>query len=273
MTKILLTGGDSFIAESLCSYLISQNHEISKPARQNLDVTNSSQLKDYLSWFKPDYVVHTAVSGDGSNKDTRQDFRNNILMTLNLLDNKDLYKKIILLDSGASFDRGTDIFNRKEADYHSIPEDKYGSAKYFQTKLFQKNPQAINLRIFNVFGPLEKDSRFIKTTIRKCLNNEDVHIWADQFFSFFSIQDFSTLITHLINNPPKTYFDLNCCYPDYFKLSHVANMIKKLTKSKSKIFIDKESELNYNGNGDKLYSMELNLLGMERSLREIINVG
>ena len=42
----------------------------------------------------------------------------------------------------------------------------------------------LNIRLFGVFGEKEKDDRFFKTVIRKCLTNSDIDMFQDKLFDF-----------------------------------------------------------------------------------------
>ena len=208
------------------------------------------------------------MAGNGKKNDKIEYFYDNLLMVENLLKLSDRYKKLILFDSGASFDREFDIFNRKEEDFRTVPIDFYGLSKYINTKRVENNHKIINLRLFNVFGPKERNFRFIKTCIQKCIKNEEIHIWEDMFFSFFYIEDSFIIINHLIQFPPINYYELNCVYQDFLKLSDIANLIKFITSSKSDIIVDKISDINYHGNGDKLNNLGLKFKGLDIGIKE-----
>lgn len=271
MSNILITGGNSFFATYLYPILL-KDHNVCCPFRRDLDVTNFTQLQSFLNSYKFDYVIHTAVCGNGKNTDKQEFLYNNLLMLENLLSLQSKYSKLFIFDSGASFDRRFDIFNRKENDFRSVPVDFYGLAKYINTKRVENNNKVVNLRIFNVFSPQEKEFRFIKTCIQKCLKNELIDIFDDIFFSFFYIDDLFTIINNLIKNPPASYFELNCVYPEYYRLSHTAELIKRITSSKSNIVINKTDGINYNGNGDKLYSLGLKLKGFTTGIEECCKI-
>ena len=75
----------------------------------------------------------------------------NALMLENLLRFSDHFKMILNFDSGAIYDRSTDIFNRKEDELLTIPTDYYGFSKYLIYKRSMSYDHFFNLRIFNIF--------------------------------------------------------------------------------------------------------------------------
>lgn len=269
MSKILITGGSGYIAEFLRIKLLDAKHNVCAQFHKDLDITNYNQIKGLLENGQFDYVIHTAIQGNGKKDDKINYFYNNLLMVENLLSLSNKYSKLILFDSGAAFDRRYNIFNRVENDFRTVPVDFYGLAKYINTKRSYGNNKVVNLRLFNVFGPKERGFRFVKACISKCIKNEDIHIFNDIFFSFFYIEDLFTVINHLIENPPSDYYELNCVYPEAWVLAATAHLIKLITKSESNIIVDKISNLNYHGNGNKLHSIGLNLKGLMIGLEEV----
>ena len=269
MSKILITGAKSFIGQSIYPNLL-KNHQVCAPYHKDLDVTNIGHLQPFLEDYRPDFIIHSAVSGCGKDTDTQQDFINNSNMYFNLWKCKDLYKHLIVFGSGAEYNRKHNIYNAEEGIFsHGCPEDLYGYFKYFQRLNYQEWNNVSLLRIFNCFGAKEKETRFIKTCINNCLNNKDIIIPEDKSFSFFYIKDLEIVINHIIQNPPDKYFELNCVYEKPMWLSETAQLIKGLTNSKSNIIIQAEG-LDYNGCGDKLKELNLPFIGLKNGLIEYI---
>jgi GDP-L-fucose synthase len=107
--KILITGGNGFIARNL-SKILSNQYKVETVSRQDLDLTDYESTKKFFSDKQYDLVIHTAVEGGRRTKpDTEEMFYKNILMTYNLLSNKHCFDKIITFGSGAELDRRFDI--------------------------------------------------------------------------------------------------------------------------------------------------------------------
>ena len=84
-------------------------------------------------------------------------------MLENLLKFADNFKMILNFDSGAIYDRSTDILNRCENELYTIPTDYYGFSKYLIYQRSLQYTHFYNLRIFNIFHANEEPDRFIKS--------------------------------------------------------------------------------------------------------------
>lgn len=268
---IFLTGGGGFIAKTILPEL-RESHSILSLEHNQADIKNQLDLHDVFLNNKFETVIHTASKGGRKNlEDTSKDFYDNLLMLNNLLEYQSKYKfKLIVFSSGAEYDRRGNIFNEKEGFFNSIPVDYYGLSKFIQTRIIKNKDNIINLRLFNVFSEIGQKDSFVYSTIEKCLNNKNIIIWEDKFFSFFYGKDLSRLINYSISNFSK-YTELNCVYPSLYKLSDIAKLIKKLTKSTSFIIIEKNIGKNYHGNGDKLNALNLQFEGLNYGINNCIN--
>jgi hypothetical protein len=127
-----------------------------------------------------------------------------------------------------------------------------------------------NFRIFNIFHINEEPDRFIKScflTKKKSDENSFVTIFEDKYFDFMYEDDFVKII--------KFYFDhiekqsvlektINICYNTKYKLSDIAYLIIG-DYDKMKI-IKKDSDKNYCGDNQKLNQINIEFLGLEKSL-------
>lgn len=255
--KVAILGKDSFIARSIEPLLI--EHEVVSYTREELDVTNKDQVRDVLGYERFDAVINTAVRGGKRLKyDTADVFYDNVLMVENLLRYRDLYSQLFLFGSGAEY-RATNI----------TPERKeyYGLSKYINTQRVYGQKNVINLRLFNVFGPLEDENRFIKTAIKNYINKQPIEIWNDKFFDFFYVEDLFTVINHFIKNSPKEYAELNCVYKHREKLSEVAKIINKLSNYKVPINIGGQGK-DYCSNGTELKRLGLEFIGLKAGIKK-----
>ena len=266
--KILITGGNGNIAKIIKNNL-SSYFDIISLNRNELNILNYDDIKSYLDKNNFDILVHTAILGGRRTKEENGDVTHiNLLMLENLLKFSDKFKMIINFDSAAIYDRSTDILNRKEDDLYTIPSDYYGFSKYviYQRSLQYNN--FYNFRIFNLFHHNEEESRFIKSCFNANKNNNDVTIFEDKYFDFVYEDDFVKIIKYYFDNyenKEKLHKTINICYQKKYKLSDVAKLVVD-DISKIKI-LNSESNNNYSGNGDILNSLNLNLLGLEDSLK------
>ena len=268
--KVLITGGNGNIAKMIKRNLSSEVYEITNLSRNDLNVLDQVDIEKYLSENVFDILVHTAILGGRRTKEENGDVtHNNLLMLENLLKFADKFKMIINFDSAAIYDRNTDILERKESDIHTIPTDYYGFSKYliYQRSLHYDN--VYNFRIFNIFHVNEEPDRFIKSCFNAKKNNTEITIFEDKYFDFVYEDDFVKIIKYYFDNvcfPEKLIKTINICYEKKYKLSEIANLI---INDSTKINIVDSTSLNKNYSGDNklLRSLNIELLGLENSLK------
>jgi dTDP-4-dehydrorhamnose reductase len=266
ITKILITGGNGNIAKMIKNNLSSQ-FSITNLGRNELNILNLTEIEKYLNNNNFDILVHTAILGGRRNKEENGEITHiNILMLENLLYFADRFKMIINFDSGAIYDRKTDIYNRKEYQLLTIPNDYYGFSKYviYKRSLIHKN--MFNFRIFNIFHANEEKDRFVKLCFISNKNNTVMNIFEDKYFDFVYEDDFVKIIKYYfdnLNTQNKLEKTINISYSKKYKLSDIASLI---IENKENIIIGKSESNNYSGDSTILDSLSLDLNGLERSL-------
>lgn len=267
--KVLITGGNGNIAKMIRNNLLSLNYEITNLSRGDLDVLDFKQIQKYLTENHFDILVHTAILGGRRTKEENGDVtHNNLVMFENLIYFADRFKMIINLDSAAIYDRSTDIKNKKESNLDTIPKDYYGFSKYNIYKRTMQYDNIYNFRIFNIFHVNEEPDRFIKSCVLAKMNDTNVTIFEDKFFDFVYETDFIKIVKFYfdnVNNQQKLQKTINICYEKKYKLSDIANIILQDNK---KINIINDNSMNYSGDGLLLKSLDLELLGLENSLKK-----
>ncbi len=252
--KILITGGDSFLSRSLYPLFKKDNYNVISYSKEKLNLLDKENIKQIFEKEKPAIVIHTATKGGRRIKeDTIQDFYDNLLMLDNLVSLEDYYNKLFTFGSGAQFDL-------KERSY-------YGRSKLIQSKLVKDKEKITNLILFNVFGELETEDRFIKTAIRNYISNRPIEIWDDKFFDFFYHEDVYEIIKFLIHvNFSCKEFKL--CYDKKLKLSETAAIINNLSDYKVPVLIKDSSNKSYTGNNEVLQGLKLKLTGLEQGIKQ-----
>jgi GDP-L-fucose synthase len=265
--KILITGGNGNIATMIKNNL-SSYFEIVNLGRNKLNILNFTEIKNYLDENTFDILIHTAILGGRRTKEENGDVTHiNLLMLENLLRFSHKFKMIINFDSAAIYDRDTDILNRSEDEFFTIPSDYYGFSKYM---IYQRSLQYnnfYNFRIFNIFHVNEEPDRFIKSCFLAKKNNKEITIFEDKFFDFMYENDFIKIIKYYIDNinsPNNLIKTINICYKDKYKLSNIAKIILK--DSNNIKIIENISTNNYSGNNKILSNLNINFDGLEKSL-------
>jgi nucleoside-diphosphate-sugar epimerase len=271
--RILITGGNGNLAKMIFNGL-HNNHIIHNPNRQQLDILDLNALKNYLELHTFDILIHTAISGGRRTKEESGDVTHtNLLMWENILTFADRFKMIIQFDSGAIYDRATDIMNRGEEDLFTVPSDYYGFSKYVIYKRSLQYSNVYNFRVFNIFHPNEEPDRFIKKCFLAKQNNTEITIFEDKYFDFVYEDDFIKIIKHYVdntNNQTVLHKTINICYDTKYKLSEIAKII--LGNNNNIIVNDTSCLKNYCGNHTKLYSLGITLDGIRKSLDKFIEL-
>ena len=210
--RILITGGNGYIAKSLFSNLYSK-YKIVSITRQDFDLTDSFETIKYFSDKYFDIIIHCAVSGGSRLKSDDWDvLDDNLKMYYNLLNCKNKFTKLIHFGSGA------------ELIAQNTP---YGLSKHIIRQSILGKNNFYNIRIFGVFDENELDTRFIKGNIRKYLNNQPITIHQDKFMDFFYMKDLVSLVEYYILNE-NLPSEVNCSYNEKYTLSNIANIINSL---------------------------------------------
>ena len=278
--KILITGGNGNIAKIIKNNLFT-DYNIFSPFHEELDLLDQNNLKDYINKINPDIVIHTAITGGRRTKNDDYDvFYKNILMFENLIYCSKNVKMIINLDSGAIYNRSTDIMNRKETDIFTVPVDFYGFSKYIIYKQSLLCDNVYNFRIFNLFHMNEENDRFIKACFNAKKNNSELLINDDKYFDFFYEDDFIKVLKYYIDNFDKNNFNknnlektINICYKQKYKLSEIAQLIESIGEYKKiniKI-INSSSNYNYCGDSTLLYKLKKDKFEIDELEKSLLN--
>jgi len=273
--KILLTGKDGFIGNSIYKWLITQPHIVFAPTHQEVDLTNLSQIITYLSDKKIDIIIHTAyICGKRLKHTTANDSINNLLMTENLL--SICHKtniRLINLGSGGEFDAEQDIHEAKEDEIFKIVPKNYDNftKSLIAKRVLNANDNHSHLRIWGIFGTSEDDNRFIKNTINSILQHKNIIIHQNKWFDFIFIDDFIIILNAIINNPnlPK---NINCVYNKKYTLFSIALLIRTIANSNTPIIVENNKDglgLNYTGSSSLLNNLSLPLVGLEQGIKKM----
>lgn len=230
--KVLITGGNGYIASAIKEYL-SSFVDFTSITRQDLDLTDHCSV---VKWFEDrnfDSVIHTASEGGNRLKPEDGDtLYRNLLMYDNLYDCRFHYNKFITFGSGAEF---------------TSPRSPYGFGKRIIRESIRQNENFFYLRLFAVFDENEDDRRFIKTNIRKYINHEPMIVNSNKRMDFFYMQDLIDILHRYIfnDNYPWT---IDCVYDRKYTLLDIANIINNLDDYRVEIIFNNHNEEDYTGN-------------------------
>lgn len=254
--KILITGGNGFIAKNLSEQLGGE-YAMSSPDRKELDLMDSLKVFDYIKKNKFDVVIHTATYDAvavGSTKNPAKVLENNLKMFFNIARCQKYFRKMIYFGSGAEFDRRYWIPKMKE-DYFDqhVPQDQYGFSKYLMTQYTLLNNKIYNLRLFGVFGKYDDwKTRIISNICYLAVMNLPIIIEQNKFYDFLYIDDLTKIVKWFIgNNPKKKVY--NVCTANTIDFKTIAKKIVKISGKKLDAKIKtKGLGLEYSGDSTRL---------------------
>lgn len=247
--KILITGGNGYIAKSLSKKL----DNVTLITRKDFDLTNRNATNIWFQGKHFDVVIHTAISGGSRlKKDNSDVFYQNIQMFYNLLENKYNFSKFIHFGSGAEL---------------NMVDSPYGLSKNVINRIANQEPNFYNIRVYGVFDENELDTRFIKSNIKRYINKQPIEIHQNKLMDFIYMEDLISLVKYYINNSivPKVG---EGCYRKKYSLLDIANIINDLSDYKVPINIqNKDLSLSYIGR----MIPSVNFIGLEEGVKKVYN--
>lgn len=249
--KILITGGNGYIAKSITNALWEKYHIIA-PGRDELDLLSTESVDKFFEGKHFDIIVHTAVVGGSRlEEDDETVSFYNLIMFYNLIRKKEQFNKLISLGSGAEY-------------YKTY--SPYGFSKSIINKLVHKYDNFYTLRIYAVFDEKEKNTRFIKSNIQRYIDKKPIEIHQNKLMDFIYMEDLVSLIDFYILNDelPK---EINCVYNQTQSLEAIANQINQLDDYVVPINIEtKGLGPSYIGDHNIL---SLNYIGLEQGIKNV----
>lgn len=277
--KILITGGQGYIARNLKRMFENVGHTILAPSRQELDITNYKFVEEYFLNNSPDGIIHTAVKGgDRGYEDTPKDFSDNIIMFENLMSITKHDTPVVVYGSGAAFDRRYDINEvYEELIFKSWPIDMYGLAKNIIARRIMTNPLRYRsiylLNVFNCFNYDEDSTRFIRKSITNIKCGLPIEIHKNKQMDFFYLDDLFSLTEDFLINPTQNVKVQNAVYDEKKTLLDIGHLIaNNMSHMTPKIRINSEGvAASYTGNGSRIKNSKLQLIGLEKGIEKTIN--
>lgn len=200
--KILVTGGSGFIGRNIVKYF-NRNYQVIAPTHGELELLDEAAVREYFKCNPVDVVIHGAVKpGHRNAKDPTDLLYSNTRMFFNIIRNSDYYGKLIFLSSGAVYDIRYYKPKMKEEYFDTfVPADEHGFSKYICAKHIEKMENAVELRLFGVFGKYEDYSiRFISNAICKTLFHLPITIKQNRQFDYLYIDDLMPVIDYFMHN-------------------------------------------------------------------------
>lgn len=261
--RILVTGGAGFLGSHLCRELVSKGNRVI--CLDNLATgseRNVADLLDHASFrllrhdvidpisLEVDQIYNLACPASPAHYQANPiaTFKTCVLGALNMLEMA-AHQDIPVLQASTS-----EVYGDPEV--HPQPESYWGNVnpigpracydegkRSAETLFFDYHRQfALRVkvaRIFNTYGPNMHpgDGRVVANFIVQALSGRDITIYGDgeQTRSFCYVDDLTAGLLSLMNCPPDITGPINLGNPEEFTMGELAEFIKDLTNSRSRI--------------------------------------
>lgn len=256
LKKILITGGDGFLAQNFLENL-KGDYQIISCNRSQLDLSDSVAVYAYLKKNRFDVVLHTATY-DAAPKDSPNDpnkvLENNLTMFFNLARCKDYFGKMLFFGSGAEFRREHWVPEMTESYFDKfVPSDQYGFSKYVMTQYALTTNNIFNLRLFGVFGKYDDwRYRFIPNICCHAVSGMTISVHSNAKADFLFIDDLVKIVQWFIENKPQHHV-YNVCSGTTYEYVDLAKRVSKIADTDLEVIVqNKQIQKHYSASNSLL---------------------
>lgn len=261
--QILVTGGAGFIGSHLCARLLNEGHEVLcvdnlfTGRKRNIVELNQQPYFEFMRhdvthplFVEVDEIYNLACPASPVHYqfDPVQTTKTSIHGAINMLGLAKRVKAKILQASTSEVYGDPNVHPQKEDYWGHVnpigPRSCYDEGKRCAETLFfdyyrQHQVEVKVIRIFNTYGPHMNpdDGRVVSNFIVQALKGEDITLYGDgsQTRSFQYVTDLVEGMIRMMNTPFDFPGPVNIGNPGEFTIRELAEMVIRLTGSKSKL--------------------------------------
>ena len=263
MKKILVTGGSGFLGSWLCEKLLEQGNEVI--CVDNFYTGSKRNIYHLLDNHKFELIRHDVTfplyvecdeiynlacpaSPIHYQRDPVQTVKTCIHGAINMLGLAKRLKAKILQASTSEVYGDPHVHPQVEEYWGNVnpigeracyDEGKRAAETLFTSYYRQCRLRVKIVRIFNTYGPNmhPNDGRVVSNFIVQALKGEDITIYGDgtQTRSFCYCKDLIDAMVRMMNTPDQITGPVNIGNPGEFTMIQLAELVKKMTNSNSKI--------------------------------------
>jgi UDP-glucuronate decarboxylase len=261
--KILVTGGAGFLGSHLCDKLIAQGHDVL--CVDNFFTGTKANVAHLMShpnfelmrhdvtfplYVEVDEIYNLACPASPIHyqRDPVQTTKTSVHGAINMLGLAKRVKAKILQASTSEVYGDPEVHPQPESYWGKVNpvgiRSCYDEGKRCAETLFfdywrQHQLEIKVVRIFNTYGPHmhPRDGRVVSNFIVQALKGEDITIYGDgsQTRSFCYVDDLLEAMVRAMNTGSEFTGPVNIGNPTEFTMLELAELVSKLTKSKSRI--------------------------------------
>lgn len=260
--RVLVTGGAGFIGSHLCERLLDEGHDVLcldnfysghkrniEPfmQRSNFELIRHDVIVPILLEVDRIYNFACPASPNAYMYNPVKTVKTSVMGAINMLGLAKRVKARILQASTSEVYGDPKVHPQVESYWGNVNpigvRSCYDEGKRVAETLMydywrQNNVDAKIVRIFNTYGPRmqENDGRVVSNFIVQALRGEDITVYGDgsQTRSFCYIDDLVEGIVRMMNTD-NFFGPVNLGNPGEFTIMELAELVLKLTKSRSKI--------------------------------------
>ena len=263
MKRILVTGGAGFIGSHLCERLLNENNEVIcldnyfTGSKRNIihlldnpyfEVIRHDVTQDFFIEVDEIYNLACPASPIHYQYNPIKTVKTSVMGAINMLGLAKRIKAKVLQASTSEVYGDPHVHPQKEEYWGNVnpigvrscyDEGKRCSETLFMDYHKQNDVRIKIVRIFNTYGPNmhPNDGRVVSNFIVQALNNKPITIYGDgsQTRSFQYVDDLLEGLIRMMNTGEHIIGPVNIGNPNEFTIKELAEIILKMTDSKSEI--------------------------------------